>query len=106
MTLREELGRILSNFDTEMRCPIDTTEVCVNRATVAIEKLINERYTPKNDVMEYVSEIHNLKYTAQEAYDIASQSIYAYDEGCDCGHCVKQREALRKAFGISKGKEG
>lgn len=118
MTLREELNYLLHEkageismcwSDVDKAGTFDSSKAIsiVEEALTAIEKLIAERYMPKTDVMEYVSEIHNLKYTAQEAYEKArdvfnttSAQIQMRD-GC-YGSSVD--EALRNAFGIKEEK--
>jgi len=117
MTLREELEKIIAGVvmgshysDLESVLEDDAIKRAVNirekekrakdEALTAIEKLIAENYTPKNDVMEYVSEIHNLKYTAQEAFDIAKTVTEIFEGGLpnNCDYV----KALRNAFGIKE----
>lgn len=109
MTLREELGKVLENFGSLYDDNVAEYIVKhrVKEALTAIEKLIAERYTPKTDVMEYVSEIHNLKYTAQEAFEKAMTALFG-DEWRKMFRAEIVSDAdksLRNAFGIPEGKE-
>jgi len=123
MTLREELEKIIAGVvmgshysDLESVLEDDAIKRAVNirekekrakdEALTAIEKLIAENYTPKNDVMEYVSEIHSLKYTAQEAYKkavfIVVKIYNRLAAGITTGAKDEIVKELRNAFGIKE----
>lgn len=101
--LKSELKEIIK--ETRSNCCDKKYGLNIEEAIAAIEKLIEERYTPKTDVMEYVSEIHNLKYTAQEAFEKAMTALFG-DEWRKMFRAEIVSDAdksLRNAFGIKEG---